>query len=604
MKKRNKQLIVIGSGIVCLFIALLAVKLLADRSYRMQIPALPDFANVSRSLQEQITAANQRAIHRPNGDNLGMLGMVYNSGGNYEKAVQCYRLAAKKEPKNWIWDYYSGCIKMEMGEPRKAISCFNNVLKVNPKAFMAIYYSGVAYQSVSSTDTAEIYLSKIGNMDEKDFYLRKSSRTSYFPIPTYAKFQLARIYMITHRSELAEKQLKEILRSQIAFGPAYRQLSSLYATKGDSISSRYYSSRASDLIPYLPPPDTLIDKFALMSRSDEFLMKQIDLAIKSANSGWADELLIVGLKYFSDNQFFISKAIKQFLSTGMYEMAIPLLDRHLRYCKNIYSELVSVGIQLADAGFKIQAKKYFVQAESLTKEEPEVRSSLALLMFEKVGLQENARSLMSEIIEKNPDDVKVIIHGVFLYLQIDEKEKALQLLGRLKRLSPSNSKVVSLDGVVAEQEGKLGQAIALYEKAFKMDTKDRYIIDHLGAIYLREKMWAKAIDFFRKALRSYPNYSSVQVNLGGLLVACPDESLRNIQEGIEYSERAFINYDYTIPIHISAGRNLAIAYDRLGDRNKANYYIKSTIEFARKAHVSKDYLKNLEDLSYEFSSLK
>ena len=604
MKIRKKQIVVIGAGIVCLLISLLFVKLITDRSYRMQIPAIPDLANVSLPLQEQISKAYQVALHHPNSENIGLLGMVYNSSTNYGKAIQCYQLAAKKDRENWIWNYYIGCIQMEMGEPRMAISCFNDVLKVNSQAFMAIYYLGVAYQSVNSSDTAEIYLSKVGGMDEKIFNLKKSSRTSYFPIPTYAKFQLARIFMNTHRSEQAEKQLKEILRTQIAFGPAYRQLSSLYATKGDSIFSRYYSSRASDLIPYLPPADTLIDKLSLMSRSDEFLMKQIDLAIKSANSRWADELLVGGLKYFPDNQFYISKAIKQFLSTGMYEMALPLLDRHFRYCSNIYSELVSVGIQLAGAGFKTQAKKYFVQAGSLTQEEAEVRSSLALLLFEKVGMQEDAQRLMSEIIEKNPENVKVLIHGVFLYLQINEKVKALQLLERLKKRSPSNPKVISLEGVVAEQEGKLEQAIILFEKAFNTDPKDRYIIDHLGAIYLREKMWLKAVGFFRKALLCYPNYSSAQVNLGGLLVSCPDESLRNIQEGIEYSERAFINYDYSFPIHISAGRNLAIAYDRLGDRNKANYYITSTIEFARKAHVSKDYLKNLEDLSNEFLSKK
>ena len=605
MKRRKKLIIIVGTGVFCLIISMLAIKLISDGTYKNQMPSLPDFANVSKSLVEQITVSDQNVRHHPSSENLGFLGMVYNSNAYYDQAVKCYELAVKKDSRNWIWNYYSGYIKLELGDAQSAITYFDEVTRENPQAFMALYYTGVAWQSLNSNDLAEKVLSKIAGMDNQNFNVSiRSSRNAYLPVPAYAKFQLARIFMNTNRPDLAENQLKEIIRTQITFGPAYRQLSSLYATKGDSTLSRYYSLRASDLIPYQAPIDTLIDKLSLMSRSDEFLMKQIDLAIRSANSQWADELLIGGLKYFSGNKFFISKAIKQFLSTGNYDQAIPLVDRHFKYFSDTYNELILVGIQLADAGFKSQAKKYFLKAVESTHQTPEVRSTLALLLFEKVGLKENAENLMNDLIEKNPMNVIVLTNGGFLFLEIDQKDKTLQLLEKLRKLSPLTAKVICLEGIVAEQDGKLEKAIGLFEQSFKADPKDKYLLEHLSTIYLREKMWPKAIDYLKRALLFHPNNSSLQVNLGGLLLTCADESLRNIGQGIEYSERAFINYEYTYPIRISAGRSLAIAYDRLGDRTKAIYYINKTIDFAGKAHVSRDYLKNLQDLSKEFSSPK
>ena len=81
-------------------------------------------------------------------------------------------------------------------------------------------------------------------------------------------------------------------------------------------------------------------------------------------------------------------------------------------------------------------------------------------------------------------------------------------------------------------------------------------------------------------------------------------SLRNIDEGIEYSERAFINCRYSPATHISAGKNLAITCDNLGDSKKAQLYITKTIDFAHKAKVSREYISQLEILLKQFSLRK
>jgi tetratricopeptide (TPR) repeat protein len=439
------------------------------------------------------------------------------------------------------------------------------------------------------------------NMNNRNFQIKKSSRNSFFPIPIYAKFHLANLYQNTNRHEMSEKQLKEIIAIQLNIGPAYRQLGGLYATKGDSVWSKFYSARTSDLVPYAAPADTLIDKLTKISRSEEILMKQIDLAIRSTNSQWADDLLVGGLKYFSDNKYFVSKAIKQFLNTGMYENALGLVDRHLRFFADDYNEMITLGSQFADAGLIPQAKRYVIKAQSITTQKADNLSALALMMFEKLRMTEESLSLMNELLEKNPDDLPVLINAAYLFHETNDQQQSSQLMAKLNQKAAAHPKVIALRGIIAEQNGKLAEAILLFEQSFKTDPRERYIIDHLGMIYLRDKMWSKAIDHYRKALAIYPNNATIQENLGGLLVACPEASLRNVKEGVEYSERAFINYEYTVPIRISAGRTVSIGYDQLGERSKAVYFITNTLEFARKVHVLKDYLKNLEDLAKEFS---
>ena len=79
MKRRKKLIIIVGTGVFCLIISMLAIKLISDGTYRNQMPSLPDFANLSKSLVEQITVADQNARQHPSSENLGFLGMVYNS---------------------------------------------------------------------------------------------------------------------------------------------------------------------------------------------------------------------------------------------------------------------------------------------------------------------------------------------------------------------------------------------------------------------------------------------------------------------------------------------------------------------------------------------
>jgi tetratricopeptide (TPR) repeat protein len=119
--------------------------------------------------------------------------------------------------------------------------------------------------------------------------------------------------------------------------------------------------------------------------------------------------------------------------------------------------------------------------------------------------------------------------------------------------------------MMAEQAGEQASAMHSYELAMKGNPQDLFIVKHLTALYIKQENWDKAIQTFRIALEYHPNDPYLLERLGTLLVSCPVPAYRNIQEGFDFSERAFINILSHSTILISSGRSLALAYAALGD---------------------------------------
>jgi tetratricopeptide (TPR) repeat protein len=114
---RKRKILIIGAGGI-LILALLGwlFMFIISSPYRNQIPPLPEMESLSIPLQEKLSQANRKARRNPNADNLGILGMIYHSSANYEKAKVCYQLAIKKNRSKWHYSYFLGYLNKEMGE--------------------------------------------------------------------------------------------------------------------------------------------------------------------------------------------------------------------------------------------------------------------------------------------------------------------------------------------------------------------------------------------------------------------------------------------------------------------------------------------------------
>jgi tetratricopeptide (TPR) repeat protein len=600
MKRGRKVFGYITGGLICLGFIFLLFKFITDSQYRKQLPSTPDMQSLSSGLKEQLSDAVKKARHKPTAGNIGNLGMVYHSGAWYDEASKCYALAEAKNKKEWVWSYYLGYLNQEMGDPKAALRNYRKVIKINPKNFLAWYYAGNCYQKIGSADSAIMAFKHINTGMDKNSILKTAKRYDYFPLVTYSMYDLARIYADSRQNELAEKTLKEIIDNQRAFGPAYRLLGTLYGIRGlDSLSNRCLV-RANDLAGNPSPVDTLIDRLSLISRSDMYLLKRIDEAEKNVFPEYALDLVKHSLTYVPENNYLVAKAIKLFLIRDIGTQALPYLDKHISYFQNDFSELKKVGDLLYSKGFYAEAMNYYSKAIILKSSDNQVQSCL-IICLSKVGRKQEALDHINSLLENKKSDPGVLADGVTLLLNLGEKEKAISLLARLRSLSPSNPKAMQLSGMVAEMEGKWQEALHLDELAMKGDPKDMTTIRMLGNLLVRQKNWGEAIMHFRKSLEFYPNDPFLLERLGTLLVTCSDPKLRNVSEGKDLSERAFIHTASHSITLISAGRSLAIAYAALGDNRNARNVIKMTINLARGENFPAGYIANLEELLRQFS---
>lgn len=596
----KKRLYIILSLILLSVVIFFSITKIHSGKYRKQIPAIPDLSTANEQLKEQIVESDKKARSKVSGENIGWLGMVYYSANDYNRAKQCFQLAILKDANNWKWHYLLGYLSMEMGESAEAAKNMKQVTILSPKVAIAWYRLGEIYEQMNSTEQAIIALNRVTSLNLESTQIQTPYRSVYYPLQVYAKFLLAKIYMATDSLKKAETELEEISTTYRTFGSAFRQLGALFKQQNKTELSKKYTSRANDLNVFSPPVDTLADRISLISRADTYVLKHIDNAIYGADTRWTYELITQALKNIPHNKYIISKAVRQFPQMGLGNQITPLLSEHFSYFVNDYDEMIQVGIRLADAGLKKEATIYFEHALTFSDKSPEENATLAGMFFEKTGMQDKAITLMNKELKQNPDNIKILGDGIFLFLQTGNTQLAKQYYTQLQKLSPGNKKLKIFDGMLAEISGKPTQALVLYEQAFKSNPKNLFLIQRLSSMYYKNEMWAEAIRFFQTALAADPNNANLQMQLGLQLVTCPNEKLRNLTEGKEYSERAFYNSRFTIDDKISAGRTLALAYYQMDNISNARFYINETIKLATNAQVPQSYLQNLKNLAKQF----
>lgn len=597
MNKNKKLTIYISSAVITLVIIYFSTTFFINNSYRKQIPALPDFTNTSATVKDQLSAASKIAFDSPTSGNIGMLGMAYHSSAFYSQAIQCYKLATTINHSEWIWNYYLAYLEQEMGDTKAAIADFNLVIEENPELPQVWYYLGKAYLKSGSGEMAEAALKKIAFLPVNNSTIN-SDRKNYSSFPDAAKFELARMYLNSSRLDEAEKLLKDVIHENKTIGPVFRLLGNVYNAKGDSVLSEKYIVRAKDLAIGTTINDTLIDKITLISRSELYLPKQIDEAKKTNNPEWASLLFKQAFLYLPENNDIILNAIKFFLQMNEGEKAIPYLSKNFKDYENNFAEMREIANLLYLKRFYSQAIPYYSRSIVLNPESYELCENLALCYW-KLEKKDSALSLMSDVYKKNKNNPEVLAIEVDFMLTIGDKNTAKSYLKQLSQIAPSNPKFYKLSGVAAEMEGNQKIAIPLYEKAFKEDPTDLGTIQKLSSYYIEQRLWSKAIPFFRRALESHPNESLLQESLGTSLISCPDPQYRNIDEGLELSERAYFNISSSPITLLAAAKNLALGNVLISDYETASTYMQIAINIAKSLKVPKAYMDGLAILNKE-----
>lgn len=105
------------------------------------------------------------------------------------------------------------------------------------------------------------------------------------------------------------------------------------------------------------------------------------------------------------------------------------------------------------------------------------------------------------------------------YLQINDIEKAFQVLQNAVKINPLLSEANMNLGNIYLQKGMPAQAIYQYETALDILGDDAKILNNLGSAYMQMENYAKAEANYRAAMRVDPEYADVRRNLAQALKA-------------------------------------------------------------------------------------
>ena len=117
-----------------------------------------------------------------------------------------------------------------------------------------------------------------------------------------------------------------------------------------------------------------------------------------------------------------------------------------------------------------------------------------------------------------------------------------------------------LAAVQAEEAGDKQRAIELYGEILKADPQYAAAYINLGTMYFHMRQYGRAEELYRKATESDPEYVLAFFDLGNVL-----DELERLDESIE----AYKHATELAPRYADAHYNLALAYERKGERRDA-----------------------------------
>lgn len=171
-------------------------------------------------------------------------------------------------------------------------------------------------------------------------------------------------------------------------------------------------------------------------------------------------------------------------------------------------------------------------------------------------------------------NVRDYINLACVYIDLQEYDKAINIF--LDIIEETKDKSAPLDSVyfgLAVCYDSLKQkdkAIAAYEEAIKIGCMAPECYYFLGTLYdedatsIESDEAIKTINCYQKAIEIYPEYLFAYVNLGNLYARFNDnnKALEYFLKAKELDCDKSANSDY----------NLAVVYNNLGDKDKAEYY--------------------------------
>ena len=200
------------------------------------------------------------------------------------------------------------------------------------------------------------------------------------------------------------------------------------------------------------------------------------------------------------------------------------------------------------------------QSETPTRELTlEEAVSIAILLQKNEQLAE-AEELYHRIFDVAPNHPEALHYAGVLAHQQGRSDEAIALIEKSLRLVPDRADCYSNLGIVFQAQGKLDAAIAAYQRAISLNPDHANAHSNLGVLLRATGKPVEAEAAYRTAIRADPGHIDAYTNLGVLLT------------GLKRNEEAVACFCKVItlrPKHREARKLLALAHCTIGEIDEA-----------------------------------
>lgn len=188
-----------------------------------------------------------------------------------------------------------------------------------------------------------------------------------------------------------------------------------------------------------------------------------------------------------------------------------------------------------------------------------------------LGNMENARTLLYQALELQPDNVEVLYQLGQLEKKMNHYEEAADNFLTAIHLDPFKTDIYIGLGIVSIKQNRLDDALNYFEQAHKLDPNNPEALCSLGNVYLTQLDFAKAIAIYERTIDLAPDYNVPYNNLG------------NCYTKIQQYDQALsplLIANALNPLHIETYINLNFTYYSQGQLGKAYRAVLKALKIA------------------------
>jgi tetratricopeptide (TPR) repeat protein len=404
-------------------------------------------------------------------ENIGaliMFGRIKHSLKQTDDAKVAYEKIIGESPKQQNIYLLLGSLYIEEGNLVKAVAVFEKLITNFPDFYLGYLYLGKIQ-------------GQNGNYAEAEKYFRKSIELK--PDLDESRYELVNLYKIQGKKEKIIEILNEILKKNPDNIRAALELGYYYKING-------IHNEASKILNILGKKslsnfDIIINiiQFFLDKRDYTGTITIVEEMLKGAPES-SDLHHIAGLAFFSVKQE--DTALKHFLK--------------VKNDSRFYSDAaVHVSLIYQSRGMLNDAIVHIKTVIEKDPDNPEYQFYLGLF-HEDLEEFDKAEEALLKAIEMNPDDSRFYFRLGVVYDKDGNREKCIEQMKTVIRIDPKNSNALNYLGYTYADMGEnLDEAERLITEALKYKPDDGYITDSLGWVYFKKGLYAKAVEFLKKA---------------------------------------------------------------------------------------------------------